>query len=113
MSLALSSPVVAFGVGFVVACDNGTTKRMPVQVCPQGVQQGTSSPDLVLNIFAFETACHWLETQTVIGYFVGRTPSESMLHEWVTKAWTPRGIHLEGIQSLTKGFFLFHFGNPS
>ena len=36
-----------------------------------------------------------------------------MLREWVNKCWTPHGIFLDAMQKLTKGFFLFHFGNPS
>ena len=113
MASALFNPAVAASARVVVVYENGPAEQTPTQVCPQGVPRGNSSPNLVLNITTFETACQWLETQTLIGYFVVCTPSESTLHEWVTKVWTLQGIHLEGIQSLTKGFFLFHFGNPS
>lgn len=36
-----------------------------------------------------------------------------MLHDWVAKAWSPNGVWLDRVQSVTKGFFLFHFSNPS
>ena len=113
MASALFGPIVVARAGVTVACENGSAKQMPMQICTQGVSWGNSSPYLVLNITTFETTCHWLKTQTLIGYLVGHIPLESMLHEWITKAWTSQGIHLEGIQSLTKGFFLFHFDSPT
>lgn len=112
MSLAFSSLAIATGVGVVVATGhNGFIDQMPMQVCSQGVSRGYSSLDIILNVKEFDSACTWLEQKTLIGYFVGRTPSESMLQEWVTKIWTPQGVHLEGVQSLTKDFFLFSVSN--
>ena len=67
----------------------------------------------MLNVKEFDRACTWIEKQMLIGYFVGHNPFGSMLWEWVSKVWTPLIVHLEGVQSLNKGFFLFLFGNPS
>lgn len=112
MSSAFSSPAVDVGARVVVATgENGSVDQVPTQVHSQGVSRVNSSPDIILNVKEFDSACTWLEQQTLIGYFVGRTPPKSMLQEWVPKVSTPQGVHLEGIQSLTKGFFLFHFGN--
>ena len=71
------------------------------------------SLDIVLNIQDFDNAYEWLEKNTLIGYFLGRTPPESMLKQWIAKHWNPNGIHIDGILSLTKGFCLFWFSNPS
>ncbi|XP_057871173.1 uncharacterized protein LOC131077647 [Cryptomeria japonica] len=98
----------------VAATDpHGATEKTPLQVCAKSVSRGMSSPDVVFLVQDFDNACDWLEKCTLIGYFVGRIPPESMLHDWVAKAWSPHGVRLNGVQSLTKGFFLFHFSNPS
>lgn len=113
MASAFSDTIFSASVGVVEAGVNGSTEQASMKVCSQSIPRGNSSPDLVLNIQEFESACSWLEKKTLIGYFVGRTPPESMLWEWMAKSCTPQGIQVEGIQRLTKGFFLFHFGNPS
>ena len=58
---------------------------MPAQVHFQGVSKGNSSLDIVLNAKQFDSACTWIEKQTIIGYFVGHNPSKSMLREWAAK----------------------------
>lgn len=113
MALTFSSPSVDVGVGAIVVGENGFVEQISTQVHSQGVPRGNFTPDIILNVKEFDSACTWLEQQTLIGYFVGPTPSESMLREWVSKVWTPQGIYLLGVQSMNKGFFPFSFGNPS
>lgn len=64
--------------------------------------------DVVVPIPNFYFACHCLEPHTLIGYFVGRTPLEIMLWDWVSKSWATHGV-----ENLTKGFFLFSFVDVS
>lgn len=72
-----------------------------------------AQPDIVLPINEFNDACTWLESHTLIDSFWGCNPPKHVLKDWVVKNWNPHEICLEGIQSLTKGFFLFHFSDPS
>ena len=55
----------------------------------------------------FDAYYDWLEQHTLIGYFVGRTPREAMLREWVNKSWTPHTVCFDTMQNLTKDFFNF------
>ncbi|XP_057812612.2 uncharacterized protein LOC131026697 [Cryptomeria japonica] len=68
-----------------------------------------SPADVVLPLPEFDSACQWLESHTL----VGRMPPESVLKDWVNKAWVPHGVRLEMVQNLTKGFFLFCFSEVS
>ncbi|KAH9310780.1 hypothetical protein KI387_025815 [Taxus chinensis] len=109
-----------FGGGFVSTVTesgeivNNGSREAPSQVCAESIPRGNDSPpDIVLPLSEFDSTCKWLEQFCLIGYFVGRTPSESMLKSWVQSAWTAHGIKLDSIQNLTRGFFCLRFADPS
>ena len=84
-------------------CHGASSEQMASQVCAEGFPWG--NPDIILPLQEFDAACEWLEQHTLIGYFVGRTPLEAMLRDWVNKSWNPHGVYLDAMQMLTKGFF--------
>ncbi|KAH9310532.1 hypothetical protein KI387_025567, partial [Taxus chinensis] len=95
MPLPSSNSVVSIVAGDSGA-SNGTTNEATQEVCPKGFSRGNlSPPDVVLPIPEFNAACQWLEQFCLIGYFVGRIPSESMLKSWVNTVWTPHGVRLD------------------
>ena len=102
MASTNGDPVVS-SVHIAASDYHGTaSEQMPMQVCPECFSQ--VNPDIILPLQEFDATCDWLEHHTLIGYFVGRTPPEAMLREWVNKCWTPHGVHLDAVQNLTKVF---------
>ena len=85
MAPASSDPVVDTGVHVAASESHGATiEQTPLQICPEGFSR--CNPDIILPLQEFDTTCDWLEQHTLIGYFVGRTPPEAMLREWVNKS---------------------------
>ena len=84
-------------------CHGASSEQATPQICAEGFPRG--NPDIILPLQEFDDACDWLEQHTLIGYFVGRTPPEAMLKDWVNKSWTHHGVYLDAMQMLTKGFF--------
>ena len=111
MALAKGDPVVSGVHAAASDCHGATSEQMPTQVCLESLSRG--NPDIIFPLQEFDAACDWLEHHTLIGYFVGQTPPEAMLKEWVNKCWTPHGVCLDVVQNLTKGFLLFYFANSS
>jgi hypothetical protein len=62
-------------------CVNDSFEKMSMQVHPRGVPRGKSPHNRILNAQDFDTTCLWLEQKTLISYYVGRTPSKSILIE--------------------------------
>jgi len=60
MASTFSDIVVDVGVGASTVGENGSTEQTTVQVHSQGVPRGNSSPDIVLNVKEFDSACTWL-----------------------------------------------------
>lgn len=104
MALASYDRAVDTSVHVVASEIHGASiQNMSLQVHPEGFSR--RSPDIILPLQEFDSACEWLEQHTLIGYFVGRTLPEAMLREWVNKSWTLDGVYLHALQNLTKGFF--------
>lgn len=60
--------------------DRETSKEIPFE----GRARGTSSvPKLLVPASEFNSACQWFESHTLVGYFLGRIPNDSMLRTWV------------------------------
>ena len=89
-------------------------QEMFEEIPSEGRAQGTS-PVLKLLVPAsdFNVACQWFESHTLVRYFLGRIPNDSMLRTWVQQVWGPYGIKVENVYNLTKDFFLFHFPEVS
>lgn len=82
------------------------------EVCPQGVPQGNVSPlKVVILLSEFYSTCSWLENHTLVGYYFDHIPRDSIICTWIQQTW--HGIKVDGIQNLTKVFFLFHFVDPT
>ena len=84
MALASGDPVVT-GVHTAASDYHGaSSEQMPLQVHLEGLPQG--NPNIILPLQEFDATCDWLEKNTLIRYFVGKTPRETMLRDWVAKS---------------------------
>ena len=60
--------------------DRETSEEIP----SEGQARGTSSvPKLLVPVSEFNFACQWFESHTLVGYFLGHIPNDSMLRTWV------------------------------
>ncbi|KAH9292914.1 hypothetical protein KI387_041903, partial [Taxus chinensis] len=108
--MTTSSGHASIDAGLIAgALDNGT--ETSEEIHPEGIRRGkdtdTPSPDIVLDLPAFDKACNWFESFSLVAYFVGRVPPEGILRQWIHNHWQPHGVKVEGVQNMTKGFFCF------
>jgi len=109
----------------MVATHNGTssfhevarvedgTKQAPLQVSSKSRARGNViSPQVFIPVKEFYSTYHLFESHTLVGYFIGRIPNDTLLRTWVSQVWSPYGFKVENVQNLTKGFFLFRLFDP-
>lgn len=58
---------------------NGTNSEASPEVHSQGLQEGNASPDLIITLNEFHQACAWLESHTLINYFLDCISSNVVL----------------------------------
>ena len=84
MAPASGEPLVTGVHATTSDCHGASSEQATLQICTKGVSRG--NPNIVLPLQEFDATCDWLEQHTLIGYFVGRTPPEAMLRDWVNKS---------------------------
>ncbi|KAH9327959.1 hypothetical protein KI387_000067, partial [Taxus chinensis] len=93
--MTTSSGHASIDAGLIAgALDNGAETSEEIR--PEGIRRGkdtdTPSPDIVLDLPAFDKACNWFESFSLVAYFVGRVPLEGILRQWIHNHWQPHGV---------------------